>query len=178
MENIEQKNTRRTPRMTFIAVAVAPVVAFVLANALFLPLTLAVLDIGDSFLAKLLYPFDPLSSRLIFIVFIFFVPVTGAGVLVGPALTSFVVNLIIPILTNWSRAIWSGIVFFFFHSILLIILLVIRNIPLFPTPEPYYPFPTPVIDPLAIGGLLAGVVLSCSVTIFGWLGARLRRKKS
>lgn len=175
MDKNEQKNT---PLMPFMAVAVAPVVAFALANALFLPLALAMVDFGDSFLANLIPSKIPGSGYLMVLVLVLLFPITAAVVLVSPALTSFIMNLIYPILTNRPRAIWSGIVFFFFHSILLIILLVFRNLPLFPTPAANYPFPTPAIDPLAIFGLLAGVVLSCSVTIFGWLGARMRRMKS
>ncbi|HEY5270653.1 MAG TPA: hypothetical protein VII97_09975 [Anaerolineales bacterium] len=174
MDKNEQKNP---PLMLFMAAALAPVVAFALANALFLPLVLGMEDFGDSFLVNLIPSNIPGSGYLMAVVLVLLFPITAAAVLVGPALTSFIVNLIFPILTNWPRAIWCGVVFFFIHLILLIILLVFRNIPLFPKPEANYPFPTPAIDPLAIAGLLAGFVLSCSVTIFGWLGARMRRKK-
>jgi hypothetical protein len=174
MDKNEQKNIPLRPSM---AVAVAPVVAFALANALFLPLALAVADFGDSFLVNLIPSNIPGSGYLMVLVLVLLFPITAAAVLVSPALTSFIANLICPILTNKPRAIWSGIVFFFFYSILLIILIVFRNLPLLPTPA-NYPFPTSAIDPLAIIGLLAGVVLSCSVTIFGWLGTRMRRKKS
>ena len=60
--------------------------------------------------------------------------------------------------------------FFFCHSILLTILIIFRNTSLTPLPA-NYPFPRPMIDPLPIFGILAGIVLSGSVAIFGWLGA-------
>ena len=161
-----------------MAASLAPVVAFALANALFLPLAGIMTDFSNSFLADMLYSVNnSLISRLIVVVFMLFIPITAVAVLVSPGLTSFVVNLKYRILTNRSRAIWSGIVFFFFHSILLIILIIFRNSTLTPLPE-NFPFPRPVIDPLAIFGILAGIVLSCCVTIFGWLGARMKRKTS
>ena len=174
MDKNERKNI---PLMPFIAASLAPVVAFALANALFLPLTMGMTNFSDSFLVDLIPTNIPGGGYLMVALLVILFPIAGATVLIGPALTSFIVNLIYPILTNWSRAIWCGVVFFFIHLILLIILLFFRNIPLFPTTETNYPFPTPAIDPLTIAGLLAGFVLSCSVTLFGWLGARMRRKK-
>ena len=185
MDKNEQKKPSRLP---FVAASLAPVVAFVLANVLFLPLALGMMDFGDSFLADLI-PTNipaPAGGYLMAALLVLLLPIAGGAVLVGPALTSFIVNLISPVLTNWPRAIGSGIVFFFIHLILLIVLLVFRNVPLFPIPEANYPFPTPgfdpfpspAIDPLAIAGLVAGFVLSGSVTLFGRLGAWMRRKKS
>ena len=182
MNKNEQKNTHLRP---FMAAASAPVVTFVLANILFLPLVLTMENFSNGHLLDLIPTNIPGGGYLMAALLVLVFPIAGAVVLVGPALTSFIVNLITPILTDWSRAIWCGGVFFFIHLILLIILLVFRNLPLFPTPEANYPFPapgfnpfpTPAIDPLAIAGLLAGFVLSCSVTIFGKLGAWMRRKK-
>jgi hypothetical protein len=176
----------KKPLLPFMAAALAPVVTFALANALFLPLTLGMLDFSNSFLVDLIPKNIPGGGYLFAAFLVLLFPILAAGVIIGPALTSFIVNLIYPILTNWPRAIWSGFVFFFIHLILLIILLIVRNTPLFPTPEANYPFSTPAfnpfptyaIDPLAIGGFLAGFVLSCSVTLFGRLGAWMRRKKS
>jgi hypothetical protein len=183
---MDKNDQTKPPLLPFLAAAAAPVVAFALANALFLPLTVGMMDFGDSFLADLIPANIPGSGYLIVAFLVLLFPILAAAVVVGPALTSFIVNLIYPILTNWSRAIWCGVVFFFIHLILLIILLIFRNIPLFPAPEANYPFPTPgfdpfpafAIDPLPIAGLLAGFGLSGSVTLFGWLGACMRRRKS
>lgn len=178
MEKTEQKNTRRTPRMPFIAVTVAPVVAFVLANALFLPLTMGMMDFGDSFLVKLIPSNIPGGGYLTAALLVLLFPIAGAAVLVGPALTSFIVNLITPILTNRRTAIWGGIVFFIFHTIFQVVLLVFRFFDLnrsFKNPGTIF---WVFFDPLAYLLLLAGLVLSCSVAIFGWLGARIRTRKS
>ena len=176
----------KPPLIPFLAAAIAPVLAFALANALFLPYALAMMDFSNSFLMKLIPRDIPGSGYPIIALLVLLFPILAAFVLLGPALTSFVVNLIVPILTNWSRAFWSGVVFFFSHLIMLIILLVVRNMPLFPKPDPNYPvlplginpFQPFTIDPLPIAGLLAGFVLSGSVILFGWLGARMRRKKT
>ena len=175
----------KPPLIPFLAASLAPVVAFALANALFLPYVLAMMDFSNSFLMKLIPRDIPGSGYLIISLLVLLLPLLAAFVLLGPALTSFIVNLITPILTNWLRAFWSGVVFFFSHLIMLIILLLVRNAPLFPQPYPKYPIPPPgvspiyfPVDPLPIAGLLAGIVLSCSVILFGWLGARMRRKKS
>jgi hypothetical protein len=181
MENNEKI---KSPLIAFLAAAMAPVVAFILANALFLPYVLAMMDFSDSFLMNLIPTNIPGSGYLVMALLVLLFPILAAVVLLGPALTSLVVNLIVPILTDWSKAFWSGVVFFFSHLIMLIIILIVRNVPLFPKPDPSYPDPPPwinpilPIDPLPIAGLLAGIALSCSVILFGWLGARTRRKKS
>ncbi len=169
-----------------MAASLAPVVTFALANALFLPYVLAMMDFSNSFLMKLIPVNIPGSGYLIMALLVLLFPILAALVLLGPALTSLIVNLVHPILTSWLKAFWSGAVFFFSNLIMLIILLVVRNMPLFPKPDPFYPVPPPgiipiftfPIDPLPIAGLLAGFVLSGSVTLFGWLGARMRRKKT
>jgi hypothetical protein len=175
----------KPPLIPFLAAAIAPVLAFALANILFLPYALAMMDFSNSFLMKLIPRDIPGSGYPIIALLVLLFSILAAFVLLGPALTSFVVNLIYPILANWSRAFLSGVVFFFSHLIMLIILLLVRNVPLFPQPYPDYPIPPPgvgpiyfPIDPLPFAGLLAGIVLACSVAIFGWLGARIRRKKS
>jgi hypothetical protein len=174
----------KPPLIPFLTTAMAPVITFALANALFLPYVLAMLDFSNSFLMKLIPRDIPGSGYIIIALLVLLFPMLAAFVLLGPALTSFVMNLITPILVSWSKAFWSGVVFFFFHLIMLIILLIVRNVPLFPQPYPDYPVPPPgispiyfPIDPLPIAGLLAGFILSGSVILFGWLGARLRRKK-
>jgi hypothetical protein len=105
-------------------------------------------------------------------------PIAGAAVLVGPALTSFIVNLITPILTNRQTAIWSGIVFFIFHTIFQVVLLVFRFFDLNRSFKDPGTILWVIFDPLTYLLLLAGLVLACSVAIFGWLGAWMRRKKS
>jgi hypothetical protein len=180
------KNEQTKPSLLpFMAASLAPVVTFALANALFLPYVLAMMDFSNSFLMKLIPVNIPGSGYPIMALLVLLFPILAALVLLGPALTSLIVNLVHPILTSWSKAFWSGAVFFFSHLIMLIILLVVRNEPLFPKPDPLYPIlppGTPVftfpIDPLPIAGLLAGFVLSGSVILFGWLGARMRRKKT
>ena len=181
------KNEQTKPSLLpFMAASLAPVVTFALANALFLPYVLAMMDFNNSFLIKLTPVNIPGSGYLIMALLVLLFPILAALVLIGPALTSLIVNLVHPILTSWLKAFWSGAVFFFSHLIMLIILLVVRNMPLFPKPDPLYPVPPPgiipiftfPIDPLPIAGLLAGFVLSGSVILFGWLGARMRRKKT
>jgi hypothetical protein len=176
----------KLPLTSFLAAAIAPVLVFALVNALFLPYVLAMMDFSNSFLMKLIPVNIPGGGYMIMALLVLLFPILAALVLLGPALTSLIVNLVHPILTNWSRAFWSGTVFFFSHLIILIILLVVRNEPLFPKPDPLYtilppgivPIFTFPIDPLPIAGLLAGFVLSGSVILFGWLGARMRRKRS
>ena len=172
------------PLKPFLAAAMTPVIAFALANALFLPYIFAMMDFGNGFLEKLIPHNVPGSGYLIVAFLVLLFPILAGLVLLAPALTGFFVNLRYPIITNWSKAFWSGLVFFVCHSIILIILLVVRNEPLFPRPDPNYPVPPPGIvpilpvDPLPIAGLLAGFVLSGSVSLFGWLGARMGIKKS
>jgi hypothetical protein len=173
------------PMIPFLAAAFAPVLVFVLANTLFLPYALAMMDFSNSFLMNLIPGNIPGSGYLIIPLLVLLFPILAAFVLLGPALTSLIVNLIHPILTSWTKAFWGGVVFFFSHLIILIILLVVRNEPLFPKPDPLYPFLPPgsvpvftfPIDPLPFAGLLAGFVLSGSVILFGWLGTRMRRKR-
>ena len=176
----------KLPFTSFLAAGLAPVLIFALANALFLPYALAMTDFSNSFLMKLIPVNIPGIGYLIIPLLVLLFPILAALVLLGPALTSLIVNLVHPILTSWSKAFWSGAVFFFSHLIMLIILLVVRNEPLFPKPDPLYPILPPgivpvftfPIDPLPIAGFLAGFVLSGSVILFGWLVARMRRKKT
>jgi hypothetical protein len=174
----------KPPLLPFLAAALAPVLAFILANALFLPYVLAMFDPGSSFLSDLIPRNLPGGGYLFMSLLVLLFPILAGFVVLGPALTSLIVNLVHPILNSWAEAFLGGAVFFISHLILLIVLLVVRNEPLFPTPI-HYEIPPPGIvpiinfpvDPLAIAGLLAGFVLSGSVILFGWLGARMRRKK-
>jgi hypothetical protein len=175
MDKIEKV---KPPLFPFMAASLAPVATFVLANALFLPLVLAVVDPSGSFLNSLIPSNIPGSGYLGVAGLVILVYITGAAVLIGPALTVFFVNLLFPILTTLPMALWSGLLFFFSHSVLVVILVVVRNSTLPPTPPNYPDIFTLAIDPLPIVGLLTGIVLSCSVALFGWLGARIRRKKS
>jgi hypothetical protein len=177
MDKNERKNI---PLIPFMAAALAPVVAFVLANALFLPLIVGMMDFsnGNGLFAKLLPSNIPGSGYLMAALLVLLFPIAGAAVVVGPALTSFIVNLIFPVLTNRRTAIWSGIVFLIFHTIFQVVLLVF----LFFDQNRSFNGPGTILwvifDPRTYLLLLAGLVLACSVAIFGWLGARLRRKKS
>lgn len=135
------------------------------------------MDFDNSFLVNLIPANILESGYLVAAVLLLIFPILAVVVVVSPALTNFIMNLIFPILMNWSRGIWCGVVFYFIHLILLIILLVFRNLPVFPMPRVNYPFPTSAIDPLVIAGLLAGFVLSCSVTLLRRLVANMRRKK-
>jgi hypothetical protein len=175
MENNEQS---KIPLVPFMAASLAPVVTFALANALFLPLTVGMMDFGDSFLVDLIPTNIPGGGYLMAALLVLLFPIAGAAVLVGPALTSFIVNLITPILTNRQTAIWSGIVFFIFHTIFQVVLLVFRFFDLNRSFKDPGTILWVIFDPLAYLLLLAGLVLACSVAIFGWLGAWMRRKKS
>ena len=155
------KNIHTAPPLkSFLAAVLAPVLVFILANALFLPYAQAMLHFSNSFLMKLIPRNIPGSGYPIMALLVLLFPILAVLVLLGPALTSLIVNLVHPILTNWSRAFWSGAVFFFAHLIILIILLLVRNEPLFPKPDPRYPIPPPGIfpiftfpvDPLPIAG--------------------------
>jgi hypothetical protein len=181
---MDKNRQNKPPLLPMMAAALAPVVAFILANALFLPLVLTLSDFGDSDLAGLIPASLPGGGYLTVAALVLLFPLSAAAVAFGPALVSFGANLVSPVLTTWSRAFWCGGVFFVAHMVLLIILLVVRNIPLFPPPAPVLPFPAALfnpfpsfpIDPLSLVGLLAGVVLSGSVTLFGRLGAWMRRR--
>jgi len=177
MENNEQS---KIPLVPFMAASLAPVVAFALANALFLPLIVGMMDFsnGNGLFAKLLPSNIPGGGYLMAALLVLLFPIAGAAVLVGPALTSFIVNLITPILTNRQTAIWSGIVFFIFHTIFQVVLLVFRFFDLNRSFKDPGTILWVIFDPLAYLLLLAGLVLACSVAIFGWLGAWMRRKKS
>ena len=175
METNEQS---KIPLVPFLAAALAPVVTFALANALFLPLTVGMLDFGDSFLADLIPTNVPGGGYLMAALLVLLFSIAGAAVLVGPALTSFIVNLITPILTNRRKAIWSGTVFLIFHTIFQVVLLVFRFFDLNRSFNDPGTILWVIFDPLAYLLLLAGLVLACSVAIFGWLGAWMRRKKS
>jgi hypothetical protein len=175
MENYEQS---KIPLVPFMAASLAPVVTFALANALFLPLTVGMMDFGDSFLVDLIPTNIPGGGYLMAALLVLLFPIAGAAVLVGPALTSFIVNLITPILTTRQTAIWSGIVFFIFHTIFQVVLLVFRFFDLNRSFKDPGTILWVIFDPLAYLLLLAGLVLACSVAIFGWLGAWMRRKKS
>jgi hypothetical protein len=175
MENYEQS---KIPLVPFMAASLAPVVTFALANALFLPLTVGMMDFGDSFVVDLIPTNIPGGGYLMAALLVLLFPIAGAAVLVGPALTSFIVNLITPILTTRQTAIWSGIVFFIFHTIFQVVLLVFRFFDLNRSFKDPGTILWVIFDPLAYLLLLAGLVLACSVSIFGWLGAWMRRKKS
>jgi len=175
---MDKNEHRKTPLLPFMAVALAPVVVFVLANALFLPLTVGMMDFGDSFLADLIPTNIPGGGYLMAALLALLFPIAGAAVLIGPALTSFFVNLIAPILTSRRTAIWCGIVFFIFHTIFQVALLVFRFFDLNRSVIDPGTILRVIFDPLAYLLLLAGLVLACSVALFGWLGARMRRKKS
>jgi len=123
---MDKKEQKKNPLMPFLAASLAPVVAFALANALFLPLTVGMMDFGDSFLVDLIPTNIPGGGYLMAALLVLLFPIAGAAVLVGPALTSFIMNLISPILTNRRTAIWSGIVFLIFHTIFQVVLLVFR----------------------------------------------------
>jgi hypothetical protein len=175
-QNTDQTLPSRIFSIRFGANALAPVVAFGLTNLAFLPVVAILVDSSNPMLGSLLAPFNNMMIRyLVMGLCMLSVPVLFVVVLASPALTSFVANAKFPVASTWWMAMLSGIVFFFFHTILLIVLIVFRSITLPPTPA-NYPFPRPAIDPLAILGLLAGVVMSGSVTIFGWLGTRMKRK--
>jgi hypothetical protein len=182
-----EKNIQPEPSLTsFFAASLAPVLSFALANALFLPYVLAMTDFGDPLLMKLIPRNIPGSGYLIMAMLVLLAPILAGLALLSPAMTSLIVNLVHPIFTNWSKAFLGGVVFFVSHLIILITLLMVRNEPLFPKPDPLYPILPPgivpvinfPIDPLAIAGLLGGFVLSGSVILFGWLGARRGIKRS
>ncbi len=167
---------KNKPRLLFWVAALAPVVTFALANVLFLPLVVGMMDFGGSFLADLI-PNIPFGGHLKVAFLIILFPIAGAAVVIGPALTSLIVNLITPILTDWRTAIRSGIVFLIFHTIFQVVLLVFRffdNNSSFNNPGSIF---WVITDPLVYLLLLAGLVLACSAAIFGRLGAWMRRTK-
>jgi len=171
-----------------MAVAMAPVMAFALANVIFLPFVEAFFNFSNgSFLAYLVAStYNPFIQDFILIIAgMCCLPILAAAVLIGPALTSFMVNLKYPVLTNRPRAILSGIVFLFFHAIFLIILLIFRFMGNLPSiyssyisltsmkPSVFTPFMfLSFLDPLPCLGFLAGIMLSCSVAVAGRFGAQ------
>jgi hypothetical protein len=177
-QNVDQTLQSSISSVRFGAIALAPVVAFGFTNLVFIPVAAILIDSSNPMLASLLMPFSNIMIRyFVMSLCLLSVPVLFVAVLASPALTSFVANAKFPVASTWRMAMSSGIVFLFFHTILLVILIVFRNSTLPPMPA-NYPFPRPAIDPLAMMGLLAGVVMSCSVTIFGRLGSGMNRKKA
>jgi hypothetical protein len=92
MNKNEQTNI---PLKPFMTVAMAPVVVFALANALFLPLVEAFFNFSNgSFLAYLVgstnNPF--IQDFILIIAGMCCLPLSAAAVLIGPALTSFLVQ--------------------------------------------------------------------------------------
>lgn len=171
----------------FMEVAMAPVVVFLLANVLFLPLLVA-LDISrGGFLADLVS-----SSRNPFIQdFILIIagycclPVSAIAVLVGPPLTSFIANRKHPTFTDKSKATLGGGVFLAFYAFFLVIVLVLRFIGNFQSmyatyialtsmkPSFFIPYlALRFLDPLPCILTLGGIVLSYSVAIAGRFGAK------
>jgi hypothetical protein len=177
--SIPDKDTQASAHpLSLVAVTIAPIVAFALANALFLPIVEVVADVGNSILGRLLASVNNvLASYLIVALFLLLLPLSAGLVLVSPALASFVANTRLPVARTWRMAFLSGIVFFLCHTIVVIILVVYRNSTLTPMPAGF-PSPSPAVDPVASLGLLSGVVMSCSVTLFAWLGARRGRKRA
>ena len=185
MNKNEQTNI---PLKPFMKAAMAPVVVFALANALFLPLVEAFFNFSNgSFLANLVASTNnPFIQDFILIVAgMCFLPLSAAAVLIGPALTSFFVNLKYPILTSRSGAIFCGGVFLSFYLILLDVLLIFRfieNVPSFYSnymalssmePSVFTPFMfLSFLDPLPCLLSIAGIALSYSVAVAGRFGAQ------
>jgi hypothetical protein len=178
------------PMKYFMAVAIAPVVIFALAIALFLPL-LGALEISrGGFLAELVS-----SSRNPFVqnfILIFAgyccLPFLAIIALAGPPLTSFIANRKYPVFTNRSRAILGGGIFLAFNALFLVILLVFRLIEKFPSfqgslitlqsTSSVYVVSSLLgiisyfIDPLLCLLSIVGIALSCSVAAAGRYGAQ------
>jgi hypothetical protein len=189
------------PRKRFLAVVLVPVVVFVLANALFLPVVISLTDSEGGLLNNWLIAHptnNPYIINLIYIVWGgFCLPVSALAVLVGPLLTSFLVNRKYPVFTNRSRAILGGGIFLAFHTIFLIILLVFRlsDNGLFSSIQSFLvtlqstaPMEIRVItlgeilsrflDPLLCLLTLGGIALSCGVAATGRFGARRASMKN
>jgi len=186
-------NKNEEPRISmkyFMAVAITPVVIFILGIALFLPLLSALEISRGGFLADLVS-----SSRNPFVqdfILIFAsyccLPFSAIIALVGPPLTSFLANRKYPVFTNRSRAILGGGVFLAFNVLFLAFLLVFRLIEKFPsfqsslitlqsTSSVYVVLSllgmiSYFIDPLLCLLSLVGIALSCSVAAAGWYGAQ------
>jgi hypothetical protein len=177
-------------KKVFMAVAIAPVVIFALAIALFLPLLGAMEISRGGFLADLVS-----SSRNPFVqnfILIFAgyccLPFLAIIALAGPPLTSFIANRKFPVFTNRSRAIRGGGIFLAFNVLFLVILLVFRLIENYPslqgslitlqsTSSVYVVLSllgiiSYFIDPLLCLLSIVGIALSCSVAAAGRYGAQ------
>jgi hypothetical protein len=185
---MDKNELKNIPLRPFMAVAMAPVVVFALANVMFLPLVEAFFNFSNgSFLADLVAStYNPFIQDFILIIAgMCCLPLLAAAVLIGPALTSFMMNLKYPVLTNRPRAVLSGIVFLFFDALFLIILFIFRFMENLPSiyssylslstmkPSIFTPFMfLSFLDPLPCLGFLAGIMLSCSVAVAGRFGAQ------
>jgi hypothetical protein len=186
--SMNKNEQTRIPLNPFMKVAMAPVVIFALSNILLLPLVEAFFNFSNgSFLAYLVASTNnPFIQDFILIVAIMcFLPLSAAAVLIGPALTSFLVNLKCPISTSRSRAILCGGVFLFFYMILLDVLLIFRFTDNFQSIYGNYislssmkssvftPFMVlSFLDPLPCLLTIAGITLSYSVAVAGRFGAQ------
>jgi len=170
--SMDKSELKNIPLRPFMAVIMAPVVVFALANALFLPIVGA-LDISrGGFLADMVAstnnPF--IQDFILIIASVCCLPLSAAAVLVGPALTSFLLNLKYPMLTSRSRAIWGGVVFFSFYMIFQVIYRVFQLISM---RLPIYFALMHLLGlfaPICLSSL-AGIVLSCIVAAAGRFGA-------
>ncbi len=183
------------PTKPFLAAAFAPVVVFVLGNALLLPLLSALEISRGGFLADLIRSSgNPYIQNLILIIAGFCcLPFSAFVVLAGPPLTSFLANRKYPVFTDRFRAILGGGVFLGFNSILVIIVLVLRRIDGFQSLweglailQSKSPLHVTMglqriisyfLDPLPCLLAFAGMALSGSVGLAGWYGARRGRRK-
>jgi hypothetical protein len=183
------------PVKPFLAVAIAPVVVFVLGNALLLPLLSALEISRGGFLADLIRSSgNPYIQDLILIIAGFCcLPFSAFVVLAGPPLTSFLANRKYPVFTDRFRAILGGGIFLGLNSILVIIVLVLRRIDGFQSLweglvilQVKSPFHVTMglqriisyfLDPLPCLLAFAGMALSGSVGLAGWYGARHGRRK-
>jgi hypothetical protein len=180
----------RIPRKSFAAVAIAPVMIFGLAMALFLPLISAMEISRGGFLAELMSstrnPF--VASFILIFAGYCCLPFLAFIALAGPPLTSFIANRKYPVFTNRSRAILGGGIFLAFNVLFLVILLVFRLIEKFPSfqgslttlqsPASVYVVNGLLeivgyfIDPLLCLLSIVGIVLSASVAAAGRFGAK------
>jgi hypothetical protein len=116
------KDTQSDPHpLPFVAVTIAPIVAFALANALFIPIVEIVADVGNSILGRLLASVNNvLASYLIVALFLLLLPLTAGLVLVSPALTSFVANGRFPVARTWRMAFLATRLWWSFWSLIAI----------------------------------------------------------
>ena len=183
------------PTKPFLIAALAPVVIFVLGNALLLPL-LSVLEISrGGFLADLIRSSGNLYIQDLLLIIAGFccLPFSAFVVLAGPPLTSFLANRKYPVFTDRFRAILGGGFFVGFIGILGIIVLVLRRIDRFQSLweglvilQGKSPFHLTMglqriisyfLDPLPCLLAFAGMALSGSVGLAGWFGTRHARQK-